>query len=320
MDQTRLNLPYTGVPTFLRGRLETDLERLGADIAVLGVPTDDGGPWKPGARFGPRAIREQSVRFAGYGTGLFDPETEHVWLEPEMRRGRIVDCGDVDIIYTNREQTFENITTAVRTILRQGAIPVVLGGDHGVSYPVVRAWDEPLVVIQFDAHLDFKEPTAEVGYSNGMPFYLISELPNVEKIIQVGIRSLRTRQTDLEMSRARGNIVQTPSQFRAEGIESILRHCSPSQPVYISIDIDALDLPLVPGCASAEPGGLTFEELRQSLLAIAGHAPVVGFDLVEVNPMLDVASGATSLLAAQLVVELMGKVVEHPHYAEWRAS
>jgi agmatinase len=122
------------------------------------------------------------------------------------------------------------------------------------------------------------------------------------------------------MSRARGNIVQTPSQFRAEGIESILRQISPSQGVYVSIDIDVLDLPLVPGCASAEPGGLSFDELRQSLFAIAGHAQVVGFDLVEINPMLDVPSGATSLLGAQLVLEMLGKVVEHSSYAARRAS
>ncbi len=320
MDPTRLNLPYTGIPTFLRSRLETNLDQLDADIAVLGVPTDEGGPWIPGTRFGPRAIREQSVRFAGYGTGLFDPETERAWLESEMSNGRIVDCGDVDIVYTNRDLTFENITSAVRTILSRGAIPVVLGGDHGISYPVVRAWDEPLVVIQFDAHLDFKAPTAEVGYSNGMPFFLISELPNVEKIVQIGIRSLRTRQSDLESTRVRGNIVQTPRQFRADGMESVLRQLSPSRAVYVSIDIDVLDLSLVPGCASAEPGGLSFDELRESLFAIASHAPVVGIDLVEINPMLDVASGATSLLGAQLLLEMLGRVVEHPGYATRRGS
>lgn len=320
MDPSRLNLPYTGIPTFLRGRYEPDLSRLDADFAVLGVPTDEGTPWKPGSRFGPRAIREQSVRFAGYGTGLFDIDTEHVWLEPEMRHGRIVDCGDVDIVYTNREQTFANITTAVRAIIQRGAIPVVFGGDHGVSYPVVRAWDESLVVVQFDAHLDFKGPTAGVAYSNGTPFYLISELPNVEKIVQIGIRSLRTRQSDLESTRARGNIVQTPRQFRADGLDAVLAQIPPSRSVYVSIDIDVLDLPLVPGCASAEPDGLSFDELRRALDAITRHAPVVGFDLVEINPMLDVASGATAQLGAQLVLETMGRVIEHPCYAARRAA
>ena len=86
------------------------------------------------------------------------------------------------------------------------------------------------------------------------------------------------------------------------------------EPVYVSIDIDVLDLPLVPGCASAEVNGLSYEELREALVAIARHAEVVGFDLVEVNPMLDVASENTSLVAAQLIMEFLGRVVEHPRY------
>ena len=312
MTETRLDLPFTGIPTFLRSRLAPDLARLDADIAVLGVPSDEGSPWKPGSRFGPRAIREQSVRFAGDGSGIFDPDEGRRFLAREMAGGRLVDCGDVDVVYTNREETFARVTRSVRQIVARGALPVVLGGDHGISYPVVRAWRQPLTVVQFDAHLDVKPPTPDLRYSNGTPFFLIAELPNVAAIVQIGIRSLRTRQEDLDAARRRGNLVRTVRQYRREGIAAILAQIPPERDVYLSIDIDVLDLPLVPGCASGEPGGFTFDELRQAIFALAQHAPIVGLDLVEINPMLDVASGATALLGAHLVIEALGRIVEHP--------
>jgi agmatinase len=138
--------------------------------------------------------------------------------------------------------------------------------------------------------------------------------------VQVGIRSLRTRQGDVEDSRARGNDIVTVPDFRRRGAARILDQLPEGEPVYVSIDVDVLDLPLVPGCASAEVNGLSYEELRDALTAIARHAEVVGFDLVEVNPMLDVASENTSLLAAQCIMEFLGRVVEHPAYKRRRAK
>jgi len=120
-------------------------------------------------------------------------------------------------------------------------------------------------------------------------------------------------------SRARGNDIVTVPDFRRRGATRILDQLPQGEPVYVSIDIDVLDLPLVPGCASAEVNGLSYEELRDALTAIARHAEVVGFDLVEVNPMLDVASENTSLLAAQCIMEFLGRVVEHPGYKRRRA-
>lgn len=316
MPATRLNLPYTGIPSFMRAPIVSDLSDVDADFAVIGIPTDEGGPRKPGTRFGPRGIREQSVRFAGYSTqgGYFDIDAGRHFLAYETTRHRIVDCGDVDIVYTNRSQTFENITATIRTILEQGAVPVILGGDHGVTYPVIRAFDQPLSVVQFDAHLDFRTPSDYVEFSNGMPFKLISPLPTVKKLVQVGIRSLRTSEAELQDALRSGVTVLTVEGFRAGGIEAILEVLPADRPVYISIDVDALDLPLVPGCASAELNGLTYDELRQAAFAIAAHAQVIGFDIVEINPMIDVPSGATSLIGAQLAMELMGRIAEHPAF------
>jgi agmatinase len=319
MDTDRLNLPFTGIPTFLRSRVETDLNQLDADIAILGVPTDEGTPWKPGSRFAPRAIREMSVRYAGYGpmqkrSGYYDIDEGRRFLEYEMKNRRIVDCGDVDIIYTNPSLTFDNTTAAVSAILARGALPVVLGGDHAITYPVVRAFKQPLSVVHFDAHLDFRPFVHGVQYGNGSPIRFLSDLPNVGQIIQVGIRSLRTSQDDLEDAWARGNDVVTVDEYRRRGIEGVLEKLPHGGQTYVSIDIDVLDLPLVPGCSSSEVNGLTYDELRKTLFAIVRQTEVVGFDVVEINPMIDVASGNTSLIGAQLAIEFMGRVVEHPEY------
>jgi len=144
----------------------------------------------------------------------------------------------------------------------------------------------------------------------------VAKLATVGSIVQVGIRSLRTRQADVADSRARGNDIVTIPEYRRRGPSRVLERLPPGEPVYVSIDIDVLDLPLVPGCASAEVNGLTYEELRDTLVAIARHAEVVGFDLVEVNPMLDVASENTSLIAAQLIMEFLGRIVEHPKFRQ----
>ncbi len=321
MVDARWDLPFTGPVSFLRSPTRTDLERLDADIAVLGVPSDEGSPWKPGSRFAPRKIRELSVQFAGRGTvdgqrGYYDIVEDRRYLDHERMNHRIVDCGDADIVYTNVKQTFENITGDVKKILRSGALPVIIGGDHAVTYPVVRAYEHHLNVVHFDAHLDYRPFVHGVQWANGNPIRQISALDTVGQIIQVGIRSLRTRQADLEDSRARGNDVVTIPEFRRRGPDGVLEKLPAGEPVYVSIDVDALDLPLVPGCASSEVNGLTYDELRQTLFAIAAAAEVVGFDLVEVNPMLDVPSENTSLLAAQLIMEFMGRIAESPAYGK----
>ncbi len=315
----RWDLPFTGLVSFLRSPTCHDLDRLDADIAVLGVPSDEGSPWKPGARFAPRKIRELSLQFAGRGTvdgqrGYYDIGDGRRYLDHERIHRRLVDCGDSDIIYTNVRRTFDNITRDVGKILEAGALPVIIGGDHAITYPVVRAYRHRLHVVHFDAHLDYRPFVHGVQWANGNPIRNVAKLGTVGSIVQVGIRSLRTRQADVLDSRARGNDILTVPEYRRRGPSGVLERLPRGEPVYVSIDIDVLDLPLVPGCASAEVNGLSYDELRGALVAIARHAEVVGFDLVEVNPMLDVASENTSLIAAQLIMEFLARIVEHPQY------
>ena len=191
----RWDLPYTGFVSFLRSPTCPDLDRLDADIAVLGVPSDEGSPWKPGARFAPRKIRELSVQFAGRGSvdgqrGYYDIAEDRRYLDHERINRRLVDCGDSDIVYTNVRRTFDNITRDVGRILAAGALPVVMGGDHAITYPVVRAYRHRLHVVHFDAHMDYRPFVHGVQWANGNPIRNVARLATVGSIVQVGIRSL----------------------------------------------------------------------------------------------------------------------------------
>jgi agmatinase len=319
-DNGRLDFPFVGIPTFLRSHLVDDLARLDADVAVLGVPTDEGSPYMPGSRFGPRSIREHSLRFVTDPPGFFDPQERRRFLEREMRENRIADVGDAEVLPTNPTDTFANITSATRAILASNALPVVIGGDHAVTFPVVRAFDEsgigPLHVVHFDAHLDYMPFVHGLSMTNQHAFRHIRQMANVATITQVGIRSIRGSEVMLADSLQDGNRVVTMEEFRDVTVAGLAEAVPENARVYVSIDIDALDLPLVPGCVSAEPGGMSYEELRAALFALAERTDVIGFDLVEVNPMLDVGTGVTSYLAAHTIVEFLARICAQPR---WKA-
>ncbi len=314
----RLNMPFVGIPSFLRAAICTNLDELDADIAVMGVPTDEGSPFMPGSRFGPRAIREHSMRFTPGGTGYYDPEARRHFLEHEMAEGRIADVGDADILPTNVVDTFHNITGMAGQLLGRGALPVVLGGDHAISFPIVRAFREPLHVVHFDAHLDYAPFIHGLEYTNAHAFRHITRLPHVQSLTQVGIRSLRNTREMMEDSLRDGNRVVTMEEFRDVSSRGFVDRIPRNARCYVSLDIDVLDLSLVPGCVSAEPNGLLYAELRDTLFALAEHADIVGFDLVEVNPQLDVGTGITSYLAAHTIVEFLGRICDQPRWIAGR--
>ncbi len=314
----RLDLPFTGLVSFLRTPACGDIARLDADVAVIGFPSDEGSGWLPGARLGPRRLRELSMRFTG-GTpqrhsGFWDIDEQHRYLDYELDNGRIVDCGDVDVIYTRPDKSWDNATAMVGAILARGAMPIVLGGDHGITFSIVRAFSEQLTVVHFDAHVDYQPFVHGIIHSHGNPMRMVSTLDHVDRIIQVGIRSFRTREEDAGDSIHDGNSIITARELRRRGAEELTVLLPKDRPVYVSIDVDVLDPPIVPGTSAPEPSGLSYDELRDTLVAIARHAEVVGFDLVEVNPMIDNAAQVTSFVGAQLIVEFLGRIVEHPAY------
>ena len=231
-----------------------------------------------------------------------------------------MDVGDADILPTNVEDTFANITNMTRRILERGAMPVVLGGDHAITFPVVRAYDQPLHVVHFDAHIDYAPFLHGYEYTNVHAFRHNYHMEHVKSLSQVGIRSLRNTQSWVEDSIQDGNRVITADEFRDLGPSGIVAPLSRDAKCYVSIDIDVLDLPLVPGCVSAEPNGLTYAELRDTLSALAEHTEIIGFDLVEVNPQLDVGTGITSYMGAHTIMEFMGQICDQPRWVAKRGK
>ena len=232
----------------------------------------------------------------------------------------IADCGDADVWPTAVGMTFDSATAMTRAILDRGTMPVVLGGDHSVTYPIVRAYTEDLHVLHFDAHTDYAPFIHDLRFTNGHAFRHIAAMPNLQSLSQIGIRSLRQGRAMVEESIEDGNRVITMSEFYNLGPSGIAALVPAGAKCYVSIDIDVLDLSLVPGCVSAEPNGMTYAELRDTLIAIATHAEVVGFDMVEVNPQLDVGTGITAYLATHTVIEFLGHICDQPWWAARREA
>lgn len=316
----RVNRPYVGIPSFLRAPIVEDLDALTATIAVLGVPFDEGSPFLPGSRLGPRALREHSLRFCAAGAGYYDPETRREYLVEEMTRGLIADVGDVDIHPANAERSFANVTAMVKGILARGAMPMVLGGDHAITYPIFRAFEERLHVLHFDAHTDYAPFENDLRLTNSHAFRHISAMPTAASLTQVGIRSLRHTRDQVEEINEAGNRVIPMGEFRRLGPGGIAASLPTGSRVYVSIDVDVLDMSLVPGCVSAEPNGMSYPELRDSLKAVTERHDVVGFDFVEVNPQLDVGTGVTAYLGALVVIEFLGQICDQPRWAARRLA
>jgi agmatinase len=310
----RINRPYVGIPSFLRAKIVEDIAALDATVAVLGVPFDEGSPFLPGSRMAPRALREHSLRFAARN-GIYDVDSRAEYLAHEMAAGLIADVGDVDVHPTNPAKTFESLTGTIRAIIGRGALPVVLGGDHSISFAVVRAFEEPIHVLQFDAHTDYAPITPDLQFTNGHAFRHIAAMPHVTGLTQIGIRSLRTSPEQIRDILADGHRVITMGEFGRMQPQDVAATLPTGTRCYVSIDVDALDMSLVPGCVSGEPNGMTYAQLRDALRAIAERLDVAGFDFVEVNPMLDVGTGATSYLGAHTVIEFLGHICAQPRWA-----
>jgi agmatinase len=315
----RINRPYVGIASFLRSPIVEDIATLDAMVAVLGIPFDEGSPFLPGSRMAPRSLREHSLRFAGR-PGFYDVDTGRDYLREEVTHGLIADVGDADIFPSNPERTFEGVTELVRALIGRGAMPVVLGGDHSITFSVVRAFDEPIHVLQFDAHTDYAPITSDLRFTNGHAFRHIAAMPHVTGLTQIGIRSLRTSPEQVADIRADGNRIITMNDFRKLAPDDIAAMLPEGTRCYVSIDVDALDMSLVPGCVSGEPDGMSYAQLRATLKAIASRLDVVGFDVVEVNPSLDVGTGATSYLGAHTVIEFLGHICDQPRWASRREA
>ena len=304
-ESGRLNLPFVGHATFGKNPPCLDWDTIDADCAILGAPYDFGTQYRPGARFGPRAIREASTLFSFGHAGAYDHEDDAVYLPASVR---IVDMGDADIVHTNTEMSHANIEFGVRKALAAGALPVILGGDHSINIPCVRAFDdqEPIHIVQIDAHLDFVDERHGVRHGHGNPMRRAAECDHVSGLSQIGIRNVSsTAKEGYDAARAMGSDIVSVRQFRKLGVAAMLERVPKGVRYYVTIDIDGFDPSIAPGTGTPSHGGFLYYEVLELLQGLAKQGNVAGIDLVEVAPDYD-QSGITSFLAAQTLLNFIG--------------
>jgi agmatinase len=306
----RLDLPFVGICSFGKYPIQLDWTKIDSDVAILGAPFDGGTQFRPGARFGPRAIREASTLFAFGHAGAYDHEEDATYLAGV----KIADIGDADIVHTNTELSHTNIELGVRSILAAGALPVVLGGDHSINIPCIRAFaqQDPIHLVQIDAHLDFVDERHGVRNGHGNPMRRAAEQKHVAGLTQLGIRNVSSTARDgYEAARGFGSDILSVRQVRALGTEQVLARIPRDVQYYLSIDIDAFDPSIAPGTGTPSHGGFSYYEVLDLAAGLAARGTIAGIDLVETAPDYD-HSGITAILAAQLLLNLIGRIFHKP--------
>jgi agmatinase len=295
-----------------------DLDMLDAQVAFLGVPYDAGTPQPglpTGQRAGPEAARAASQeqffypRSAAAGAeGWYDVEADRDYLVGVT----MADVGDVAIQGSDTEGNYERMTGVVRRIVERRALPVAIGGDHSISYPLGRGM-EPLGefdVVHVDAHTDAFDELGGAGLTGASQLRRLAELPFVGNVTAIGVRNVARAEVD--GLRELGGRWATSLDVIDRGGAEVVRETVPeAEALYVSIDLDVLDSSVAPGHSLQEPGGLSYRQLRAILVEVARHGRVIGFDVVELNPARD-PSGATSRVATWIVTHFLSEIFEQP--------
>jgi agmatinase len=289
----------------------TDDEALRAaspDVAIVGAPFDEGVSSRPGARFGPRAIRMAPTAWA-------NPWAWSIQLDVEpFSVLTVVDAGDAPVAPSRFERALRVIHEKVHRVASAGAIPIVLGGDHSITYPSAaavarRVWPGKLGIVHFDAHADTGADQWGNLYAHGEPMRRLIEEGWVDgpNFVQVGLRGYWPERETFDWMREQGLRWHTMVEIEERGSEAVIADAiaqaldGPDH-VYLSVDIDVVDPGMAPGTGTPEPGGMLARELVRAVRQIVGRVDLVGMDVVEVSPPYD-QSEVTALLAHRVVME-----------------
>lgn len=294
---------FSGVRTFMRLPNVRDLEN--ADAAIVGAPFDTGSSFRVGARFGPEGVRSVSHLLRPYnpsqGVSIFD----HL---------SVIDYGDVPIVPGFIDESYEKIAEGLEEIHRAGVVPIVLGGDHSIALPELRAAATvhgPLALVQFDAHADTWDAYFGKKYNHGTVFRRAVEegLLVPQHSIQVGMRGSLYEPEDLEASRELGFELVTTDEVREAGIPEVVSRIHErvgEAKAYLSFDVDFCDPAYAPGTGTPEVGGFTSREAQEFLRGLSGLR-IIGGDVVEVYPAYDPAE-ITAFLGANAAFEILSLV------------
>ncbi len=291
---------FAGIATFMRLPAMHDPADL--DVAVVGVPFDIGTSNRPGARFGPRGIRDESVLLRPYNMATRAAPFDSL---------RIDDTGDVATNPYNLADAIDRITAHYRSLLSDDVMTATLGGDHTIVLPILRAMAAkhgPVGLVHIDAHTDINEHMFGEAIAHGTPFRRAVEegLLDCNRVVQIGMRGTGYAADEFDWSRSQGfRVVQAEDCWNRSlaPLMNEVRDQVSGGPVYISFDIDGLDPAFAPGTGTPEVGGLTVPQALEIIRGCRG-LDIVGCDLVEVAPIYD-STGLTSLTAANLVYEML---------------
>jgi agmatinase len=295
--------------TYLNVPFQPDMRELGSpDVAFVGAPLDAGTTFRPGTRFGPQAIREISGLASGYSVE---------WGIDLHESLDMVDVGDINVIPANIEKSFDQIDKAVGYIHEHAIFPVVLGGDHSIGYPDIRALapyiDGNIGIIHFDRHSDIAEYNIDERM-HGTPFFHATNIPNApaSNLVQIGIGGWLGNRSGTKVARERQASCITLTDIDRFGLE---RTCElalelawkDAKAVFLSFDIDSIDPAFAPGTGTPEAGGLLPREAL-AMLRLLCREGIAGMEVVEVSPPYDHAD-ITSVLASRIVNDVLGILV-----------
>ena len=314
---------YVGPSTFMKLPWVTDPDELrarGADVAIVGAPFDDAVSHRSGARFGPRAIRE-----AQYTSGSIN--SLQLGVEP-FEVLTVVDAGDANIVPAWIERSHAFIYRKVLEVAATGALPIVLGGDHSITWPSATAIAEihrpgTIGIVHFDAHADTAKDDWGVLAGHGTPMRRLVELGAVQgrNFVQVGLRGYWPPVETFDWMREHGLRYHLMTEIEERGAEAVIADAiaealdGPDH-IYLSIDIDVLDPGLAPGTGTPEPGGLLPRELLRAVRQIVGAVDLVAMDIVEVSPPYDHAE-TTAMAANRLALEAISALAVRRKAGTW---
>ena len=318
-DRTSSDPPFVGIPTFLKLPLIDAAEALSAeqpDLVIVGAPYDLGATNRPGARYGPRAIRAAS----NLGRRI-----HHIGLGVEpLRTLRAFDYGDASVIPGDIDRSHSAIHRKVLDVAQLGAIPVVLGGDHSITLPAVTAVADvvghgKVGVVHFDAHADTANDDWGVLLSHGTPMRRLIESGAVtgSNFVQVGLRGYWPPPGVFDWMREQGMRWHLMREIEASGFDAVLETAIAEaldgpDAIYLSVDVDVLDPAYAPGTGTPEPGGITSAELLRAVRTIVSRVRLVGMDVVEVAPAYDGPGAITAEVAHRIALEAMSALAAKP--------
>ena len=287
------SLPYTQDPAELEG----------VDVAIVGAPTDDLVSDRPGARFGPRAIRAASC-----------PPGPHLEAKVDaMAELRMIDYGDAPVVPADAARTHEAIERTVGEVVSADAIPIVLGGDHSIAEPDIRACAArhgPVGLVHFDTHTDTGTEVFGVEVSHGTPMYRLVQQGHIDpkRYVQIGLRGYWPGPKEFAWQEEHGITSFFMHDVRELGIREVIERTLGlvgAGPTYVTVDVDVLDPAFAPGTGTPEPGGMTSGDLLWACRTVAEGLELVGAEVVEVIPTAVGSADITALAAERIVRELL---------------